>query len=264
MLCVMAIGLQTPLVIVFIMMFFPLMMAPLIVANLQNPNINHSIIWSNHQQGKNILNYCYFIKRNPMQLSWHKNINTFLGSLIDSNVRLKWRQRKIKELKHAPWLATLWGVEGHASPWSPHPNGILSRDSQVGVPEFPQLGLSQLWRPITLRANLRLQWGLKKSCIPHWELSNNMSHATCTWGNRVDSRLLVVGSQTTNLIPGFSFGHNLCFRCSNGSCEPILNIYVSIVFQWYKRSFEPTLKVIKSPMLKYLIKSYTSHYLVNK
>ncbi len=41
-------------------------------------------------------------------------------------------------------------------------------------------------------------------------------------GNWVDSRLLVVGSQITNLTPDLFFGHNLCFRCPNGSCELIL------------------------------------------
>jgi len=63
-------------------------------------------------------------------------------------------------------------------------------------------------------------------------------HAICTQGNRVDSWLLVVGSQIANLTPDLSFGHNLCFRCPNGSCEPILDIYISIVFQWYKKLFE--------------------------
>jgi hypothetical protein len=66
-----------------------------------------------------------------------------------------------------------------------------------------------------------------------------MSHATCTQGNRVNSWLLVFWSQTANLTPGLYFGHNLCFRCSNGSCKPILNIYVSIAFQWYKELFNP-------------------------
>jgi hypothetical protein len=33
-----------------------------------------------------------------------------------------------------------------------------------------------------------------------------------------------------SLIPGLSFGHNLCFKCPNESCEPILNIYISIAF----------------------------------
>jgi hypothetical protein len=35
------------------------------------------------------------------------------------------------------------------------------------------------------------------------------------------------------------FGHNLRFKCPNGSCEPILDIYVSISFQWYKKIFNP-------------------------
>jgi hypothetical protein len=42
---------------------------------------------------------------------------------------------------------------------------------------------------------------------------------------------IMVGSQTANLTPGLSFGHNLCFKCPNESCEPILNIYVLISFQ---------------------------------
>jgi len=66
-----------------------------------------------------------------------------------------------------------------------------------------------------------------------------MSHATYTQGNRIDSQLLVVGSQTTNLTPDPSFGHNWCFKCPNGSCKPILYIYVSIAFQWYKELLNP-------------------------
>jgi hypothetical protein len=66
-----------------------------------------------------------------------------------------------------------------------------------------------------------------------------MSHTTCTWGNRGDSWLLMVGSQTTNLTLNPSFGHNLCFKCLNGSCKPILDIYASIDLQWYKELFNP-------------------------
>jgi hypothetical protein len=109
----------------------------------------------------------------------------------------------------------------------------------MGVPKFPKLGLPRFWDPITLCADLWLKWSLKQSCSPHWNLSNGMSHATWTQGNRVDSRLLVVGSQTANLTLGLSFGQNLCFRCPNGSCEPILDIYVSIAFQWNKEIFKP-------------------------
>ncbi len=123
------------------------------------------------------------------------------------------------------------------SPRGPHPNGFLSRDSQVGVPKFP-LGLPQLWGRITFCADLRLQWGLKQIYIPRWELSNGMFHVTYTWRNLIDSWLLMVGNQTDNLTPGLSFGHNLCLRCPNEQCEPILDIYASITFQWYKELFE--------------------------
>jgi hypothetical protein len=107
------------------------------------------------------------------------------------------------------------------------------------IPKFSKLGLLQLWRPIILCVNLRLKWGLKQNCSLHWNLSNNMWHATCTQGNQGDSWLLVVGSQISNLTLGFSFGHNLCFKCSNGSCKPILNIYVLRAFQRYKELFNP-------------------------
>jgi hypothetical protein len=109
----------------------------------------------------------------------------------------------------------------------------------MGVPKFLKLALLRLWGPITLCANLRLRWGLKQSCSPCQGLSNGMSDATCTQGNWVDSQLLVVMSQTTNLIPDLSFGHKLCFKCPNGSCKPILDIYISIYFQWYKELFNP-------------------------
>ncbi len=125
------------------------------------------------------------------------------------------------------------------SPRDPHPNGFLSRDSQVGVPKSPRLRLLRLWEAITLRADLWLQWGLNQSCSPRLELSNAMSHAICTHGNLVDSRLLVVGSQIANLTFGPSFGHNLCFKCPNGQSEPILDIYVSRSFHWYKELFKP-------------------------
>ncbi len=110
------------------------------------------------------------------------------------------------------------------SPRGPHPNGFLSRDSQVGVLKSPKLGLLRLWGAITLQVDLWLRWGLKKSCSFRWEIFHGMSHAICTHRNRVDFRLFVVGSQTANLTPGPSFGHNLCFRCPNEQCEPILNI----------------------------------------
>jgi hypothetical protein len=47
----------------------------------------------------------------------------------------------------------------------------------------------------------------------------------------------MVKSQIASLTFDLSFDHNLCFICSNGSREPILDIYASIAFQWYKELF---------------------------
>jgi hypothetical protein len=66
-----------------------------------------------------------------------------------------------------------------------------------------------------------------------------MWHVVYSQVNRVDSRLFLVGSQTASLTPGPSFGHNLCFRCQNEQCEPILDIYVPRSFQWYKQCHKP-------------------------
>jgi hypothetical protein len=58
-----------------------------------------------------------------------------------------------------------------------------------------------------------------------------MSHNQIGRPEEVDSRLLVVGSQTANLTPGPSFAHNLGCRCPNCQCEGIFDIYVSKPFQ---------------------------------
>jgi len=87
---------------------------------------------------------------------------------------------------------------------------------------------------ITLCSDLRLRWGLKQSCISPQNLSNGVSYHTYMHQIRVDSWLLVVGSQTANLTCGPSFCHNLCYKSPNGSCEPIFDIYTLLAFQWYK------------------------------
>jgi hypothetical protein len=58
--------------------------------------------------------------------------------------------------------------------------------------------------------------------------------------SRIHMRLLVVENQIGNLTPEFSFGHNLCFKYSNGTFETIFDIYVPRTFQWYKEFFNPT------------------------
>jgi hypothetical protein len=116
---------------------------------------------------------------------------------------------------------------------------FLSWNSQVGVLKSRQMGFSQLWGPITLRADLGSQCGLGQSCSSHRELFNNMSHTFCSQLNQVDSQRFLVRSQTDSLTPGPSFGHNLCFKCPNEQCEPILDIYVPRAFQWYKERHKP-------------------------
>jgi hypothetical protein len=57
-----------------------------------------------------------------------------------------------------------------------------------------------------------------------------MWHATYTQVNQGDSWFLVVKSEISSLDLNFSFGHNLCFKYPNGSCKPILDIYVLRTF----------------------------------
>jgi hypothetical protein len=118
-----------------------------------------------------------------------------------------------------------------SSPLHLHPNGSFSRDSQGGVPKLSRFGLPGLWMFITSHPELGSKQGLNQSCSSPQELSNSLSYFTCTHRNWVDSRLLMVGSQTASLTSSLSFDHNLCYICPNGSCEAILHIYTSRPFQ---------------------------------
>ncbi len=122
----------------------------------------------------------------------------------------------------------------YAWPWDNYPNVILSQDSQVEVLKFPKLGLSRFWRPIILCVDLWLRWCLNKIRSPCRIVFNDMWHTTYTQGNWGDSWFLMVNSQIDNLTFDLSFGHNVCFKYPNGSCEPISDIFVSRDFQWYK------------------------------
>jgi hypothetical protein len=117
------------------------------------------------------------------------------------------------------------------TPQRGHPNGFLSRDSQSAIPKLSRFGLPRLWDFVTPRPDLRSGRGLNQTCSPRRELSNAMSHSWSTRREQVDSRLLVVRSQTASLTHDPSFAHNLGCRCPNGSCEVILNIYTSRPFQ---------------------------------
>jgi hypothetical protein len=77
---------------------------------------------------------------------------------------------------------------------------------------------------------------LNQCCSSHRKFSNAMLHFSRQRWEEVDSRLLVVGSQTASLTPGPSFAHNLGCRCSNCQCEAIFDIYVSRPFPMTPRT----------------------------
>jgi hypothetical protein len=121
-----------------------------------------------------------------------------------------------------------------SSPRELHPNGTFSRDSQVGVPKLSRVGVPELWELISPDRRVWSRRGLNQSYSSLRELSNDMSHSRIRCREEVDSRLLVVGSQTGNLTPGPSFAHNLGYICPNDQCEAILDIYTSRPFQWHQ------------------------------
>jgi hypothetical protein len=101
-------------------------------------------------------------------------------------------------------------------------------------PEIVPVGVLRLWELITLDCQVWSRRGLNQSCSPRRDLSNDISHSQLGGREEVDSRLLVVGSQTANLTPDPSFAHNLSCRCPNDQCEAIFDIYASRPFQWHQ------------------------------
>jgi hypothetical protein len=118
----------------------------------------------------------------------------------------------------------------------PRPNVTFSRDSRVGVPKIVPGGVLGLWELITPDCEVWSRRGLNKTCSPRRDLSNDVSYSQFGGREEVDSRLLVVGSQTGSLTPGPSFAHNLGYRCSNDQCEAIFYIYASRPFQWHQEN----------------------------
>jgi hypothetical protein len=98
-------------------------------------------------------------------------------------------------------------------------------------PEIVPGGVPGLWELITPDCRVGSRRGLNQSCSPRQDLSNDVSHSQIGCWEEVDSRLLVVGSQTASLTPDPSFAHNLGCRCPNGQCEAIFDIYASRPFQ---------------------------------
>jgi hypothetical protein len=101
-------------------------------------------------------------------------------------------------------------------------------------PEIVPVQVPGLWELITPDCIVWSQQGLNQSCSPRRDLSNAVSHSRFGGRDEVDSRLLMVGSQTASLTPGPSFAHNLGCRCPNDQCEAIFDIYASRPFQWHQ------------------------------
>ncbi len=108
-----------------------------------------------------------------------------------------------------------------------------------GSPEIPKVGILVTLRAHNFAWKPLIEMRSKQSCSPRWKFFNGISHATYTQRNQGNSQLLVVGSQINNLTHGVFFAHSLCFKCPNGSCEPILDIYIPWTFQWYKKLLNP-------------------------
>jgi hypothetical protein len=106
--------------------------------------------------------------------------------------------------------------------------GLESRNCPETVP------VPGLWELITPDCKVWSRRGLNQTCSPRRDLSNDALHSQFGGRKEVDSRLLVVGSQTASLTLGPSFAHNLSYRCSNDQCEAIFYIYASRTFQWHQ------------------------------
>ncbi len=139
------------------------------------------------------------------------------------------------------------GLRGshHLSPYSIlcnaplrlHPNGSFPGTPKLesrNCPEIVPVGVPGLWELITPDCQVWLRRGLNQSYNPCRDLSNDLSNSQFGGREEVDSQLLVVGSQIASWTPGPSFAHNLGYRCPNGQCEAIFNIYASRPFQWHQ------------------------------
>ncbi len=95
-------------------------------------------------------------------------------------------------------------------------------------PEIVPIRLPKLWTAITPDCKVRSQQGLNQSFSPCRDLSNAMSHTQIGSREEVDSRLLVVGSQTVSLTPDPYFAHKMgCTFPMTPSCQA-LNIWESM------------------------------------
>jgi len=85
-------------------------------------------------------------------------------------------------------------------------------------PEIVPVGVLGLWTLVTPDCRVWSQQGLNQSCNPRRDLSNAMLHSQFGGQEEVDSRLFVVGSQTTNFTPSPSFTWVADVQMANARC----------------------------------------------
>jgi hypothetical protein len=106
-------------------------------------------------------------------------------------------------------------------------------------PKIPTIGVPTTLGPHNFVCKPLIEMRSKVKLYPlsrtfQWYVTHHLHARKSGW-----FWLLVVTSQISNLTLDLSFGHNLCFKCPNGSHKTILNIYVPRAFQWYKEIFNP-------------------------
>jgi hypothetical protein len=66
--------------------------------------------------------------------------DTLPSSLLDSNVSLKWKHRKNKELGHALWLVALWGYKGMLEIWGESKKNDKQSPTHTDLQKIKQVG----------------------------------------------------------------------------------------------------------------------------
>ncbi len=118
-----------------------------------------------------------------------------------------------------------------------HPNVIFPRTPKLGILKFPKMET-----PAILEAHnflCKLSIDARSKAKLYLSSRTFQWYMACHLHARNSRQFLIFSGQKSNwhLIFDLSFGHNFCCKYSNGSCKPILGIYVSRAFQWSKELF---------------------------
>ncbi len=119
---------------------------------------------------------------------------------------------------HLPPYNILW-----TSPQGPHPNGF-SR----GSPEIVPMGTPTTLEPYNFASRPRLE--VRSEAKLYFSSKAFQQYVARHLQPNKSGRFLTF-FLSDSLTPDLSFGYNLCFRCPNEQCEPILDIYVPRAFQ---------------------------------